>query len=160
MGFGSSAFAGGWAQFVPADEVSSSADLIASVDESTFAQDSAAVLAASVLASVQENISAADAFVTRFFWADVVNTQVPEWRDVLSLAAINGTACFGDARWGDVSYAGSFYSELAPPAPTWSAVVNNTPVNWTDVPALPIIGAVWADVDNTQTVVWVDINAE
>jgi hypothetical protein len=102
------------------------------VSESVTATDTVTT-AATVLASVQESVTAADAFVRRLLWEPINDDQSPGWSNVIPTSTINDVATFGGMVFGDVSLAGQFNETWAPDTAQWTQINDTQTPTWTEV---------------------------
>jgi hypothetical protein len=90
-----------------------------------------------VFASVQESITAADAFIRRLLWESIDDGQSPGWSDVASTLTINDVATFGGLVFGDVSLAGQFNETWVPDLAHWTQINDSQPnftaTSWTEI---------------------------
>jgi hypothetical protein len=102
------------------------------VSESVTATDNLTNTAL-VFASVQESITAADAFVRRLLWEPIDDDQSPGWSNVIPTSTINDVATFGGMVFGDVSFAGQFNETWAPDTAGWTQINDSQTPTWTEV---------------------------
>jgi hypothetical protein len=85
------------------------------------------------LASIQESVTAADAFVARFLWEPIDDDQNPQWSDILKGQEIDSITPFGGASFAEAAYAGGFNYSWAPYTQQWSDIDNSQTPSWTGV---------------------------
>jgi len=89
--------------------------------------------AASVIAQIQENITATDAILGRLLWELIDDDQTPNWTSIPATVTISDVATFGGMVFGDVSIAGQFNETWAPDSSQWTEIDDTQTPNWTEV---------------------------
>jgi hypothetical protein len=94
------------------------------------------VATAALLASVAENVQAADVLVGSFLWNDIDDTLIPGWTDILRPTTIEDIAVFGDANFGVIPFAGDVVTRYDPAGTTWSQIDDTQTPDWTVIDAV------------------------
>lgn len=94
------------------------------------------VATSAFLASVTENVQAADVLIGAFLWNDIDDAQVPGWTDILRPTTITDYAVFGDANFGVTSFAGQTVTRYDPASTNWSSVDDTQNPEWTVIDAV------------------------
>jgi hypothetical protein len=91
------------------------------------------VTAATVIAQIQENITATDTILRRLLWEQIDDDQVPGWTDILRPETVEEIMTYGGSFFGDVSFASQFTIAFNPLPVLWTEVDDTQTANWTEV---------------------------
>jgi hypothetical protein len=91
------------------------------------------VTAATLIAQIQENITATDTILRRLLWEQIDDDQVPGWTDILRPQTIGAIMTYGGSFFGDVPFASAYTLNLNPLPVLWTEVDDTQTPNWTEV---------------------------
>lgn len=89
--------------------------------------------AATVIAQIQENITATDTILRRLLWEQIDDDQVPGWTDILQPQVVAQIMTFGGAFFGDVAFASAYTQDINPNPVLWTEIDDTQTPNWTEV---------------------------
>jgi hypothetical protein len=69
-------------------------------------------------------------------WSQIVDTQTPDWTDILRPVTISEIAVFGDANFGVLSFAGDSVTNYPPSATAWLEIDDTQTPDWTVIDAV------------------------
>jgi hypothetical protein len=113
------------------------------------------VTAASVIAQIQENITATDAILRRLLWEPIDDDEVVGWTDILRPQTIDNVMTFGGSFFGDIAFAADYTINLDPNPVFWTQINDDQVATWTQINDNTTAG--WTDVDDTQTANWTEV---